>query len=330
MNEINKVFGTMFSIFILIASMFSGLAITAPSVMAANGLGEVTQFQNEADFPVVPPDYAVQTVNTAKEIIFWIHNDDPLGDPTSECIDEIIITFPDTWQNEIDLSNVDVTNMGDVILTNDADDGSFSDLVTDPLSLRIIPDYTSDGVEICPSGTTQITIGKDGSNDLTSPSAPEDSEIMIMTSDMDHNEPSGNYVRQPIDVLPHILVTDAQQIKVEYMIFTQDTIEENMGGADYRITANAKGAWARLDELYVIASSNQNVDVYVDLDGDNVLSGGDVEITSAQNTGSGAVTAIALDQQTGADIVGQMTNGFVKDSEQGGDTVTYFVVTSAD
>ncbi|MCP3686382.1 MAG: hypothetical protein GY861_27375 [bacterium] len=328
MNEINKVFGTMFSIFILISSMFAGMGFAAAPVAADNGLGEVTQFQNEVDFPVVPPDYAVQTVDTVKEITFWIHNDEPVGTSVSECIDEIIITFPDTWQGSIDTTDVTVTNLGSVILSNDADGGDYTSLVYNDNSIRIIPDKTSDGVELCPSGTTEITIKYESI--FSSPSNPEDSEIMIMTSDMDHNEPSSSYVRQPIDVLPHILVTDAQQIKVEYMIFTQDTIEENMGGADYRITANAKGAWARLDELYVTASSNQNVDVYVDLDGDNQLSGGDVEITSAQNTGSGAVTAIALDEQAAADIVGQMTNGFVKDSEQGGDTVTYFVVTSAD
>jgi hypothetical protein len=304
--------GTTFILFMFICSMFASFITVTPTVAAANGLGEITKFQNEEEYPVTPPDVVVQTVNTEKEITFWLHNDGPEG----TCIDEIIITFPDTWQGGIDTSYVDVTNMGDVVITNEKDDGTYSGLEPDSNSIRIVPDYSSDGVMLCPSGTTEITIGYGAG--LKSPTNPEDSEIMIMTSDENSNEPSSSYVRQPIDILPVIKVTNAEKLKIEYI---QKSDFEADANADYRFTGKAWGAWGRLDELYIQSSAAATIDVYLD-NGDGVFDGLDTWKIASSATLAAGVNTVSLTYDATMNIGSEVYQGYVKD----GSTATYFIV----
>jgi hypothetical protein len=321
-NKTNNVFSAMFSILVMIASIFaqiSAFAITAPSVLAANGLGEVTKFQNEVGYSVVPPAVAVQTVSTSKEIKIWMHNNEPVG---GNCIDEIIVTFPETWGGKINLAASGADNLGATIESNEKDDGTYSGLVASDKSIRIAPDYATDGVQLCPSGTTEITI-----NGLTAPANAEDSQIMIMTSDENHNEPSGSYVRQPLSVLPVIKVTSAETLAIQYVDFL--SMASGSGAADYTINAQAKGGWGRLNNLYVQASAAMTVDVYVERassglqttpTGDYLIAN-DVSLSAGVNT----ITMDYTEDGRPVDVVGQMTDGFMKDSEQGGVTRNYYI-----
>src|SRR3989338_1077071 len=202
MNSGRKsVFGTIFTLMLFISSVFAQFVVIAPAVYADNGVGEVTFFDiDNSGLPGTDITKGVQTVNTQKEHSFKIHNNDA---GSIDCIDEIIITYPNTWQDVISMAEVTVTNMGAVLLSNEADDGSLTNLVTNNKSIRIVPDTGIDGVSLCPSGTTEITIG----GNIKAPLSPEDSTIKVYTSDQSHNEPSSGQVRQLISLLPVVHVT---------------------------------------------------------------------------------------------------------------------------
>src|SRR3989338_960333 len=235
-----NILGTVFALMMLMASTIGQVALfaiplaaVAPAVLADNGVGEVTFFDiDNSGFPGTEITKGVQTVNTNKTHVYKIHNNDA---GSIDCIDEIIITYPNTWQHAIDLGKVSVTNMGTVLLSNEADDGSLTNLVFNDNSLRIIPDTGLDGVSLCPSGTTEITI--DGN--LSSPLSQEDSTIKVYTSDQSHNEPTGGQARQLISLLPVVHVSLAEELKIQYLDFTGTGVDS---GADLRITASARGA----------------------------------------------------------------------------------------
>src|SRR3989338_1497988 len=207
-----NVFGAFFALFMLMASTIGQvalfaipLAIVAPAVYALDGVGEVTYFDidnTDADvFPGSDITKGVQTVNTNKTHVFKIHNNDT---GAIDCIDEIIITYPKTWQHAIDLGKVSVTNMGSVDLQNLNASNEFNDN-----SVRIVPVLNPDGVMLCPSGTTQITI----SGNLSSPINPEDSTIKIYTSDQTPGGPD----RALLSTLPVVHVTKAEELKIQYL-----------------------------------------------------------------------------------------------------------------
>jgi len=285
-----KQLSSLFVSLIMVMSIMAGFIATIPVAVATNGLGEVT-FMSIDDFES-DIDKGVQTVDTTKKHVYRIHNDDT---GTVDCIDEIIITYPGAWQYGIDTTSVTVTNMGAVIITNEKDDGTFTGLTYDDNSIRIVPDISSDGVMLCPSGTTEITIPE--SDNLASPLNPGDSTVMIMTSDQAHNEPSGSFVRQPLVSLPVIHVTRAEMVKVQYLDFTGTGADS---GADLRITASARGAWGRLTELYLKGTVATTIDVYMD-DGSGVLDAGDRKIASAHAVGI-ATTTVSLSNYAGFDV----------------------------
>jgi hypothetical protein len=316
-RENGKVAKAIFSLVLLVVSLFANVAtfaVVAPVALAANGLGEITQFQTDSDYIVTPPQVAVMTVNAEKDVTLWLHNNDPVG---GHCIDEIIVTFPSTWQGNVDVANSEVTNMGTVVKTSEKDDGSYSGLTPNTLSLRVVPDYTQDGVELCPSGTSKITI-----KGLKAPANAQDSTIMIMTSDEDSNEPSSSQVRYPISVLPHILVTRAEKAVIKYLDFLSTSTGSSP--AEYTINAQAKGGWGRLNDLYVNASAGMTVDVYVENSGAGLQTGTDFKIASGKVLAAG-VNTISMSYLGVEDAVGQMTDGFLKDAEQGGVARNYYI-----
>ncbi|MBI2559456.1 hypothetical protein HYW20_09100 [Candidatus Woesearchaeota archaeon] len=321
----NNVLGAVFAMFMLMASTIGQVALfaiplaaLAPAVLADNGVGEVTFFDiDNSGLPGVDITKGVQTVNTQKEHSFKIHNNDS---GAIDCIDEIIITYPNTWQDVISMAEVSVTNMGAVLLSNEADDGSLTNLVTNNKSIRIVPDKSIDGVELCPSGTTEITIG----GNIKSPINPEDSTIKIYTSDQQgiHNEPTSGQARQLISLLPFVHVTKAEELKIQYLDFT--SIATGVDGADVRITASARGAMAKLTELYIKGTVGTTIDVYMD-DGSGVLDGPDRKIASAHGVGT-STTTVSLNNYAGFNVASTgVEEGFVKDVEQGGSDVKFFI-----
>jgi len=322
--ENKNILGTTFTLLMLICSMFASLVVVAPAAYAENGIGEVTAFQTDADYVVTSPEWAVQTVDTEKDLTIWLQNDELIG---GDCIDEIIITLPDTWQQSIDVNQVTVTNMGDVIITNEADvcvdnpadPDCWSDLENDPLSVRIVPDPAGSGVMLCPQGTTEIVL-----TGHKAPMNPEMTEVMITTSDENHNEDSSNYVRQPIDVLPQIQVSGAKKAKIEYIMISD--FASSGGAVDYVFTATAKGAWGMLDELYVKNNgATTSMDVYLD-DGDGTYTGADWLVGSESIPG-GVITTVLLDQYDNSMNVGSLLyNGYIKD----GSAFKYYIVLATD
>src|SRR3989338_4943951 len=123
MNSGRKsVFGTIFTLMLFISSVFAQFVVIAPAVLADNGVGEVTFFDiDNSGLPGTDITKGVQTVNTQKKHVYRIHNNDT---GAIDCIDEIMITYPGSWQKGIDTSSVTVTNMGTVIITNEKDDGT--------------------------------------------------------------------------------------------------------------------------------------------------------------------------------------------------------------
>jgi len=325
MKARTNVLGTIFTLLMLMASTIGQLALfgiplaaLAPAALAANGLGEVTFLS--IDGVESPITQGVQTVNTEKEHVYRIHNDDPVS---GNCIDEIIITYPNSWQDAIDLDKVTVTNLGAVLLSNEADDGTLSGLVNNDNSLRIVPDKSLDGVMLCPSGTTEITIG----GNITAPSSPEDSTINVYTSDEDHNEPSNNPVRALLsNILPVIHVTDAEDIVIKYVDI--EKFGGVFGSAEWNFNATAKGGWGRITELYFSSGGAQDVDVYVEKAGAGFSAVQDELIADNINLGAG-VNTIPLTLYSGADVgfgpTAQMTDGFLKDSAQSGLTRSYYI-----
>ena len=107
----------------------------------------------------------------------------------------------------------------------------------------------------------------------------------------------------------------AEEVKVEYVDFTSTPAAG--GGADLKWTAQAKGAWGRLTELYLNASAATTVDVY--LDSGNalgcVLDGSDFKIASGHAVGT-STTSVGLSYTGAEDVGSNVLNGFVKDSEQ--------------
>ena len=305
-------------VFALMVSLMLSLMVGAMAVLADNGDGEIKSYE---------PQVIVE--ETTKDIVVTIHNDNPQNVNDPICLDEFIITAPDGWTGTATLKSI--SNMGAVITSNEADDGSYTELVADDQSLRIIPDYSDDGVELCPSGTTKIVISGLYAPDV--PEGGEDSYFRVLTSDQDHNEPSDNHVRAHIEQDDScgaadqdecsfmVMVTEAEALKVEYLQFTD--IDNNVGGAEYQIEAKAWGAWGRLTELYVDSSSSMTVDVYMEKAGagfstSDYLIADDVSLSSGFNT-------IMLTDYSGVDVTGNVDEGYVKDSEQGGSNVYYYI-----
>ncbi|MBD3203006.1 MAG: hypothetical protein GF411_01810 [Candidatus Lokiarchaeota archaeon] len=311
----DNVLKTTFLLLMYIGSIFAGaISFAAPVVYADNGIGDIVKFKVDDDYEVVPPDVAVITTDTQKDITIWIHNNEPEG---GNCIDEIILTFPDDWQGSIDTAASSATNMGAVVKTNQANSDNpnpYSELENDPRSIRIVPDYSQDGTMLCPSGTTKITI-----KGLTSPTDAGDSEVSIMTSDENHNEPSDSYVRLPIAEHPVIRVSEAEKVKIEYIQKSEFSTDAD---ADYKFTGKAWGAWGRLDKLFIKSDASADIEVYLD-NGDGVYDSS----TDDWMIGSGSVAAgkntINLDNyDSDMDIGNTVWNGFVND----GTIATYYIV----
>ena len=324
MKERKGILGTIFTLMMLIMSTIGNVALfaiplaaVAPASLAANGLGEVT-FLSIDGFES-PITQGVQTVNTTKNHVFKIHNDDPVG---GNCIDEIIIQYPNSWQGAIDLSSVSVTNLGNVIITNETDDGTLSGLVNSPKAIRIVPDFTTNGVMLCPSGTTQISIGHNNTG-LASPLNPEYSTVTVYTSDQGHNEPNSNDVRDVLtNTLPVIHVTAAQNAIIQYIDFL--SVAAGTSPAKYTLNAQAKGAWGRVTELYFNASAGMTVDVYVEKSGPGLQTGTDFKIASGIVLVPG-VNVLPLTYTGVEDVSGQMIDGYLKDAEQGGLARNFYI-----
>ncbi len=330
-------FATLFVMTILTLSL-QGLVLTGaltatlatvPSVAAANGVGEVRSValgdipdnMHELDRQALDDgEKPVITELVEKDWHFRIHNDGILGE---ECIDEIIITFPDDWTGHINPDDVTVMNMGAVNITNQRDDGTNSGLVEDNQSIRIVPNFNEDGVIICPSATVDIIYDQpDGDqDDLEAPEGPQDQDITIMTSDQASNEPSNNHVREVMELVP-VKVSEAETVVIRYLDFI--SVGAGVGGVDVAVEAEAKGAWARLTELYLSANQATTVDVYLD-DGDGTLDGDDFKIADTAAVGT-TPTIVTLSYDGSEDIIGNVVDGFVKDSAQGGSNVDYWIV----
>src|SRR3989338_5183507 len=98
-SERKGILGTLFTLLMLIGSTISNIALfaiplaaIAPAVSAVSGQGEVTFLSIEGFESAITQ--GVQTVDTTKEHVFKIHNDEPVG---GRCIDEIIIEYPANW-----------------------------------------------------------------------------------------------------------------------------------------------------------------------------------------------------------------------------------------
>ncbi len=306
------------AVLIMVFSSFAGFVAVTPAVGAANGDGNILEYSP-----------TVITEGTSKEIVLLIHNDNPQNAANPICLDEIIVTAPANWSGTAVLE--EATNLGDVIWSNEADDGSYSGLVSDLQSIRIVPDMSSDGVMLCPSGTVKIRIS--GLVAPDSPAGGEDADFLVLTSDQQHNEPSNSNVRMPIDkdascgAKPNAIcsfsvkVTEASGLKIEYLQFVN--ISVNFGNAEYQIEAKAWGAWGRLTEIYVNSSAAMTVDVYVEKSGagfqtTDYLVADNIVLSQGFNT-------IPLTLYSGVDKINQMDEGFVKDSEQGGSNVLYYI-----
>jgi len=169
---------TLFGVVLLIVAM--------PTALAANGDGDVVNFK---------PDVASVNSPVTLEIEFT-------NDATDEsCLDELIITAPDTWSGT---ANVALYDRGSFTQSNEANDDCV-DVLGDDQSVRIIP-----AQPICPGETVNIEV-----SGLTAPSDYEISEIEIWTSDQDHNA-GPSCVRAEIDDNPVVYVTHATKLKFEY------------------------------------------------------------------------------------------------------------------
>ena len=278
--------------------VFSFLAIPA---QAANGDGMIESFSPKA-----------VTVGTSNPLTVVFYND---GDPDAPvCIDEIIIEAPDTWST-VDGEDVSVTySLGPFTYTNEKDDGTYSGLVTDPKSVRIVP-----ANPICPGGRAEITI-----EGLVAPDDPEYSTFRILTSDQNSNEPSDSKVRWPLlnqdsscsgfgDQMTcsfMVRTTSATGLKIEYL---------HLDGTDpSAFSGKAWGAWARLDKLYVeSASGSASAALYMDSNRDGICDPGtDLELWSGSL--SAGVNTLTLDYSAWDNSYnkpGELYEGYVADQK---------------
>jgi hypothetical protein len=198
------------------------LVLAAPFALAANGDGQVLSYKPNVASTGAPVTLQIQ-----------LYNDGTL------CLDEIIITPPDTWDGKAYVSLYDRSAFSDTREETNND----KDLVTDDQSSRIVPTHA-----LCPGETVNIEI-----KGLTAPASSEVSEIVIKTSDQVHN-PGSSEVYKTIDTLipgktfalPKVWVTKGTKLELEYFHI------ESFSSSGF--TARAWGAWARLDKLYVQAT----------------------------------------------------------------------------
>jgi hypothetical protein len=204
--------GKMFVIFGMLLLLLAG----APSAFAANGDGVVDSYKPNVVSTVSGVTLSIQFTNDG-----------------TECLDEIIITPPDSWFGTADVIKYDRSSYSQSRQeTNDN-----VNLVGDDQSSRIVPDHS-----LCPGETVNIEI-----SGLIAPSSYEVSDIVIKTSDMLHN--AGTQWTN-IDVLPKVYVTHATKLKLEYFHIQSFT----GSGSSKGFTARAWGAWARLNQLAIDAS----------------------------------------------------------------------------
>ena len=265
------------------------LLVAAPFALAANGEGTIESYSPTA-----------VTVGSTQDINFVLVN------TGSTCIDEIIITPPSGWTN---MSNVIVSyySRGDKTVTNEADDGTFSGLVYDGQSVRIVPVNW-----LCPGERAEMTI-----SGLKAPANPEDSVFSIFTSDQTHNEPSVNPVRQHILVEPIIRVTNAYGLKIEYLNIEASDFT---GSNPTSFKGTAKGAWGRLSSLYLQGTvADPTVDIYID-SGQHAgyQPAEDIKIgTCSITTGIDTCTMNLYEPWNPAkNVAGQMEYGYVADGVQ--------------
>jgi len=276
-------------------------AVFAANVQAANGDGMLESYSPQA-----------VTVGTSNDLQVVFYND---GDPSHPvCIDEIIVEAPDTWTSENGEGVTVDYSLGQFNYTNeeDADDGTYSNLVEDNQSVRIVP-----ANPICPGGRAVITI-----HGLIAPPDAEYSMFRILTSDQDHNEPSSNKVRWPLmnqdsscsgfgDQMTcsfMVRTTTATGLKIEYL---------HLSGTDpSAFSGKAWGAWARLKALYVESDTDGTAKVYIDSNRDGVCSpASDLQIGTATLT-AGSVTTISMDYSGWQNVynkAGELYEGYVAD-----------------
>ena len=278
--------------------VFAIVALTVSVAFAANGDGTVVSYMPSSATTNVPKDITIEFLNDG-----------------STCIDELIFTAPPTWSGTADISAWSRGGTGLITVTNEADDGTRSNLISDAQSVRIVS-FGSNKI-LCAGEKVTFTV-----TGLTTPSAPETSTFTTLTSDVFSNEPSVTAVRATIDP-PQVVIriTSATDIQIKYI---QRGNLLAGSGVEHEFTATAKGGWGRLEELYVERTSGTSttVDVYLD-NGDGIFNSA-TDFLVADNaplTGSGTINTIPLTYTSSMDIPTKVEDGYVKDAE----SVKYFI-----
>lgn len=213
-KEVDKMTAKLLTLFGVVL-----LLVAMPSALAANGDGVVVNYKPDVASVKAPVTLEIEFTNDATD---------------GSCLDELIITAPDTWDGEANVADYD---RGSFTQSNEAADGCVN-LVSNDLSVRIIP-----AQPICPGETVNIEI--DG---LFAASDYEVSEIEIWTSDQAHNA-GATCIRAQIDENPVVYVTHATQVKLEYFHIKNVVDKEAFDDFD----GEARGAWARLSQLHLDA-----------------------------------------------------------------------------
>src|SRR3989344_9658218 len=90
------------------------IALSASLAFAANGDGTVVSYDPTSATTNVPQDIHVEFLNDG-----------------STCIDELIFTAPSTWSGTASVSQWTRGGLGVITVTNEADDGTRSNLIGD-------------------------------------------------------------------------------------------------------------------------------------------------------------------------------------------------------